>query len=128
MLLNRNTILQATTLPYEDVEVAEWGGTVRVRGMTGRERDALEQLVVGPDGKRKSIENFRGRVVATCAVDDSGMRLFTDADAKLLGNNSAAALERVFTVALRLSGLSATDVADLEKNSEDGQSEFSTSD
>jgi hypothetical protein len=44
-----------------------------------------------------------------------------------LGGKSAAALERVFTVAMRLSGLTPDDVKDLTENLDSGQSEDSTS-
>ena len=40
--LSRDTILQREDIKTEDVEVPEWGGTVRVRGMSGVERDAFE--------------------------------------------------------------------------------------
>jgi hypothetical protein len=53
--------------------------------------------------------------------------LFTDEDVAALGQRSAAALERVFDAASRLSGLSAEDMEELAKNSESGQSGGSTS-
>ena len=39
-LLSKSAILCANDLQTEDVDVPEWGGTVRVRSFTGRERDA----------------------------------------------------------------------------------------
>jgi hypothetical protein len=53
--------------------------------------------------------NVRAKVVTRCVVDDDGNRLFTDADVVQLGGKSAAALERVYAVAARLSGLSDED-------------------
>lgn len=126
-LLTRDAILKSSDLPFDDVAVPEWGGVVRVRGMSGRERDALEQQLVGADGKRRSVENFRARVVVMCAVDGEGKRLFTVNDVEALGAKSALALGRVFEAALRMSGLSPDDMADLEKNLEAGQSDDSTS-
>ena len=46
-LLNRSAILDAEDLKHEDVEVAAWGGTVRVRMMTGAERDEFRQMAAG---------------------------------------------------------------------------------
>jgi hypothetical protein len=40
--LTRDAILQAPDLQGEDVAVPEWGGTVRVRGLSGAQRDAYE--------------------------------------------------------------------------------------
>jgi hypothetical protein len=61
-------------------------------------------------------------------IDESGKRLFPDADVRELGKKSASALQRVFEVAQRLSGLSNADVEELTKNSTSDQSEDSISD
>ena len=45
-LLSKTAILTANDLQTEDVEVPEWGGAVRVRSFTGRERDAFESSMV----------------------------------------------------------------------------------
>ena len=45
-LLSKTAILCANDLQTEDVEVPEWGGAVRVRSFTGRERDAFEASMV----------------------------------------------------------------------------------
>lgn len=125
-LLNRDQILTADDLPTEDVEVPEWGGTVRLRALTGTERDAFEVSVAG-DGK-KNLSNLRARLVALSVVDDKGERLFTDADVKKLGLKSAAALDRLFDKARHLSGLDEDDVEELAGNSDAAQSGASTSD
>ena len=117
-LLSREAILQAQDLPTEDVEVPEWGGTCRVRALTGAERDAFEQSIVETRGKntRLNLRNIRAKLVALCCVDENGNRLFKDEDAELLGRKSAAALNRVFEVAQRLSGLRPEDVEELAGN------------
>ncbi|MGE5585722.1 MAG: hypothetical protein ACM309_09390 [Bacillota bacterium] len=117
-LLTKEAILQAQDLPTEDVEVREWGGTVRVRALTGAERDAFEQGVVETRGKstRMNLRNIRAKLVALTVVDEDGKRVFTDEDAELLGRKSAAALNRVFEVAQRLSGLRPEDVEELAGN------------
>lgn len=128
--LTREQILQADDLLLEDVEVPEWDGTVRVRGLTGAERDAFESEIVQLKGKKASLntQNFRAKLVARSVVDEDGQRLFSDRDAQVLGQKSAAALQRVFEVAQRLSGLSETDVEELVANFNEGQSDDSTSD
>ena len=127
-LLTRDAILQAQDLPIEDVEVKEWGGSVRVRALTGAERDAFEQSIVEQKGKstKMNLQNMRAKLVALTVVDEGGNRLFADADAKLLGKKSALALNRVFEVAQKLSGLTPEDVDELTKNSESDQSGDST--
>ena len=107
-MLSREAILAADDLKSEEVSVPEWGGTVRVAMMTGTVRDAWEQsLVPAGKGQAPNVANIRARLVAACAVDETGARLFSDADAVALGNKSAAALERVAKACQRLNGLTA---------------------
>lgn len=107
-MLSREAILAAQDLKTEDVSVPEWGGVVRVAVMTGTARDAWEQsLVPASKGEAPNVANIRARLVAACAVDESGARLFTDTDAVALGAKSAAALERVAKACQRLNGLTA---------------------
>ena len=106
-LLGRDQILGAVDLEHVDVDVPEWGGTVRVRMMTGAERDAFEAATVVRHGKKveTNLANIRARLVALCVVDEKGERLFSEADAEALGKKSGAALGRVFEAAQRLNGL-----------------------
>lgn len=130
MSLSRDAILGADDRPTRVVEVPEWGGSVRVRGLTGAERDAYETGLMSPrpDGSvRANLSNVRGRLVVLACVDDDGNRLFRDDDAKALGEKSAQALDRVFDIARRLSGLSDDDVEELAEGFGSAPSEDSTS-
>jgi hypothetical protein len=115
MSLTRDQILQAQDIQTEEVEIPEWGGSVFVRGMTGTERDAFENSIVETRGKstRVNMRNIRAKLVAQSACDESGKPLFTPRDIDALGEKSAAALQRVFDVASRLSGISGKDVEEL---------------
>ena len=114
-MLNREAILKTDDLPRELVQVPEWGGDVYVRTLTGTERDAFEQSMVGKKSKM-NLDNVRARFAVLTICDEAGQRLFTDDDAKVLGDKSAAALDRVFAVAQRLNGFSSEDAEDLAKN------------
>ena len=118
-LLSKTAILAANDLKSEDVEVPEWGGAVRVRSFTGRERDAFEASMVRGEGRDRKVDltNMRARLVGLTVIDETGQRLFTDEEADLLGAKSGAALDRVFAVAQKLNGLSGADVDELSKNS-----------
>lgn len=128
-LLTRDSILAAEDLRTERVAVPEWGGAVCIRTLTGLERDAFEATWYEGRGtsRRENFANLRARLVVLTAVDESGARLFNEDDTKALGAKNAAALDRCFAVAQRLSGLSAKDVEDLAGNSESGLSGGSTS-
>jgi hypothetical protein len=117
-VLTRDQILNAQDLPTENVPVPEWGGDVMVRGLTGAERDAYEASMVTQVGNqaKMNMANMRAKLVAMCIVDDNGKRIFSQADAEALGKKSGAALQRVFEVAQKLSGLTTKDVEEAEKN------------
>lgn len=106
-MLTREQILQCDDLPKETVKVPEWGGEVQVRTMTGTDRDAFEASLIGKEGR---LENVRARLVSLAVCDESGSRLFDDADVAALGAKSAKALDRVFAVAQRLNGIGADQV------------------
>ncbi len=137
-LLTRDQIIAADDLKHEDVDVPEWGGTVRVRELTATERDQVESgtvnLSVGADGKPQAdvnqsiMESFRARLAAYSIIDETGVRLFTDSDMVALGKKSSAAMQRVFNVAMRLSAFTQGDVEELVGKSEAVQSGDSPSD
>lgn len=129
-LLGRDAILSASDATTEDVDVPEWGGTVRVRGLSGTERDQFESSMLVKRGKHRdvSLVNARAKLVSLAVIDENGERVFSDSDVVALGHKSAAALTRVYEVASRLSGLSDEDVDELEGNSGAAPSGASTSD
>ena len=129
-LLSKTAILAAQDLQTEDVEVPEWGGAVRVRSFTGRERDAFESSMVRGEGRNRKVDltNMRARLVGLTVIDETGQRLFTDEEVDLLGAKSGAALDRVFAIAQKLNGLSGADVEELSKNSNGVPSAVSISD
>lgn len=113
----RDRILAAEDRPHTDVEVPEWGVTVRIRAMSGLDRDLWEAGILA---RRQSgggpLANMRASLVAHCALDpETGERLFSEDDVAVLGSKAAKPLDRLFSVASDLSGLSDKDVKDLEK-------------
>lgn len=104
--LSKDDILKADDLPAEDVEVPEWGGIVRVRGLTGTERDGFEFRVAAAqkNGVMGDID-LRASLVARCLVDEDGKRMFTDKEVARLGAKSGAALDRIFDKVSDLSGM-----------------------
>jgi len=138
-LLSREEILGANDLPTEDVEVPEWEGSVRVRTLTGTERDEFESSIITmkkvKKGKRTvtesapNLRNIRAKLVARSIVKEDGTLMFPNSeDVFVLGEKSAAALDRVYEVSARLSKITDEDIEELEKNSSSGQSESSITD
>jgi hypothetical protein len=130
-LLGRNQILDAKDLQTEDVPVPEWGGEVRIRMLTGEERDAYEASMVElkKDGSAKANrENVRARLLILCIVNEAGEQMFNRADIKLLGRKSAKALERVINKVNEMNGISEKDIEELAEGFDNAPSEDSTSD
>ncbi|WP_213761976.1 hypothetical protein [Caballeronia sp. dw_19] len=124
-MLTREQILAADDLKSEDVDVPEWGGSVRVIVMTGAARDAFQERMSDTD---KSISYFHNNLLVATAVGEDGLPLFTGADMDALRTKSAAAVTRVATVAERLNGFGVKAVETAEKNSEAAPSGSSGSD
>jgi hypothetical protein len=130
--LSREEIFKKQDREYAVVNCPEWGGKVRVQSLSGAERDAFEESILGKrkeDGSRDVMTaNLRAKLVALSAVDKDGNLLFGPDDWAALGQKNAAPLDRLFTAAQKLSGISKNDVEELTKNSGLGQKEDSTSD
>lgn len=114
-ILSKADILKVSDIQRELVAVPEWGGDVWVKGLTGAERGQYEKSILTIRGKDQTINmaHIRAKLASLSICDEAGARLFTDADVEALDGKSAAALERVFTVAMRLSGLGEQDVKEL---------------
>lgn len=114
-ILSKSDILEARDIPTEEVEVPEWGGSVVVKGLTGAERDRFESSVIEQKGSEQSLNlaNVRAKLCAMAICDAEGNRLFTEADVLALSKKSASALNRVFVVAQKLSGLGEQEIKEL---------------
>lgn len=117
-LLTRDEIFAAVDVQEEIVAVPEWGGPVRIVGLTGSERDQYEAWIISGKGKNRDVNlrQSRAKLVMMTAKDAEGKRLFDEADLIRLGARSALALQRVFDAAAKLSGL---DEDSLEKIQDD---------
>jgi hypothetical protein len=115
MLLTRDQILSAQDLQSQDVPVPEWGGTVRIRMMSGLARDAFTESLVGTDGKVDG-KAYRLKLIAACVIGEDGAPVFRVADVEALGAKSAVALDRVFDACDKLNAPTAQAVDAAEKN------------
>ena len=117
LLEDAASILDLPDLTSEEVEVPEWGFRLRVRSLTGTERDAFEASLLQTRGKDREINlrNMRAKLVAQAVRKADDSRVFSDAQVEALGRKNAAALQRVFRVAQRLSGLAEDEVEELTR-------------
>lgn len=124
-MLTREQILAADDLKSEEVDVPEWGGSVRVTTMTGLARDVFQESMQEGD---KSISYFQNSLIVATVVGDDGLPLFTAADINALRLKSSGAVTRVTKVAERLNSFGPAAVETAGKNSEAAQSGSSGSD
>jgi hypothetical protein len=124
-MLDRQSILNAIDLKPVEVEVPEWGGSVLIRGLNGKERDKFEQSMLKDlSTKEMNLENIRSRLVSLCMVDENGNHLM---DEEELSTKSAVVLNRLFEVAQKLSGMQPEAVKEATKNLKNALKENSTS-
>lgn len=129
-LLTADEILAMDDIPTEEVVVPEWQGrTVLVCGMTAAAKNAYEASLVEIKGSTRKVrmENATAKLLVRTIVSRQRQPLFTESQIEKLGTKSAAALERLAQVALRLSSMRVQDVEDIVKNSDAAQSDVSPS-
>ena len=127
-LLNFDDIVASQDKEYQDVDVPEWGGTVRIATMSGEDRDRWElSMMQADDSSERGFKlNFdaysRVRLVAMCLVDDNFNRIFvTKEQIERLSQKSGKVMDMLYDVAQRVNGITDEDIDDLEKNSESAQ-------
>lgn len=115
-MLSKTDILDCKDIETEVVKVPEWGGEVLVQGISLTEKDAYRKSLT-IDGEIE-LDGATARLCTMCMVDEDGKRLFEEIDIAALSTKSAAAIERIFQVAQRLSGMDQEEIKDAVKNSE----------
>ena len=118
----RNKILSANDIKVEKIAIPEWGGDYYIRVISGADRDAFEASY--EDQKMKA---FRVRFLVLSLSDESGDRIFSDADAAELSKKSAVVINRVFEEAWKFNAFSQEAVDALGEGSPAGQSGGSSS-
>ncbi len=124
-LLTKSAILGAEDLKHEDVDVPQWGGSVRIRMMTGAERDEFRAALAVDGGV--PVGQMAAVLVASTCIDVEGERMFSLSEVEVLRAKSATALDTIATVAMRLNGLGTVAADTAVKNSESDQSDDSGS-
>lgn len=115
-LLTRDQILVARDVGHTDIEVPEWGGSVRLRAMTASARDTFEQKV-HQSAKDGSPATVRALMAVMCIVGPDDQPMFTLEDVQALGDKSGKALDRIYDAVTKLNALTSKEMEELEKNS-----------
>ncbi len=127
-ILSKAQIFSAADRRTEDVDVPEWGGTVRLRNLTSTERDRWDEILQGGGPGKLNLVNVRARLVAMSMVDEQGKDVeFSAADLAALGAKDGAVMDRLFDACARLSKIGPKAIEEAKKNSGPGPSEGSSS-
>jgi len=100
-LLSADDILNAEDLITVDVEVPEWGGTVRLRSLSGDQVAKFIELTQDSTQRDSST-----RILVMSAIDEEGKQLFTEEQIKTLQKKSFRAVIRLQEKALEINGMS----------------------
>jgi hypothetical protein len=134
-VLDRETILAKRNLKRETVEIPEWNGTILVRELSGAERaryeagfsDTVQGEALTIEAKSKRLENMRAKIVVLAAINEDGTHIFHDDDVGEVNELSGAALDRIFSAVMRLSGYGKEEIDKAKKNLQDGEASTSSS-
>lgn len=120
-ILTKESFFARNKIRVEFVDVPELNGRILIKELTASERDLFEASLVvkSPDGKHQemSTNDIRAKLAQRTCVDQAHKPMFTLADIAALGAMSAAAMDRIYSASMRLSGISEKDVDEMAKNS-----------
>ncbi len=124
MSLSKEQILGTKDLVGDPVVVPEWGGTVYVGRMSGRELDRIQKWLRDMEGEGAS-KNAGSKIALLAGMlicDEDGKRLFQESEVEALVEKSHSAMKRIMELALKVNGLTEEEASELVGESESGQS------
>lgn len=130
-LFTKDEIKNADDAVYEEVPVPEWGPNkgVRLKSLTGTQRDEFEakSLIQKGANQKLNLTNMRSRLLVMVIVDGNGNRMFADSDVHSFGRKNAGVIDKLFTVAQKMNGMTDEDIEELSEGFEEDPSADSTS-
>jgi hypothetical protein len=121
MSLTREQILSNKSFRSKTIEIPEWGGEVRLKAMSGADREAMESVVYEDVGGKLQIKkgvSYMAEMLLRTWCDDDGNLLFKPDEINLIQEKDSVILARIFKVAAEVNGLSGDEEKVIEKNSE----------
>ena len=117
MKLTKDQILNADDLPTREVEVPEWGGAVKIRSLSGKERDSFEDTIQKrKKGQSIELKGLKVLLLSLTIVNENNSSMFTEEDLEKLNAKSARALNRLFDAVTEMNGIGEEAVEELRKN------------
>ena len=122
MALTLQEIMAAQDRTPVEVKVPEWGGVVYVVGMSGDDRDRFDtkwgaKLSESSSDGPVDMAGLRALVVSKTLCDAEGVLLCSrESEVTQLGRKSSAALDKIFSLGCKLSGIDLEDDEAVAKN------------
>lgn len=125
--LSREEILAADDLPCEQVRIEGWGGTVRIRTLSGTERDGFEHLVqlARRGSNRVDLRGLKVKLLILTVCGEDRKPLFAETDAPALNAKSSRVIEELFQQAMILNGMTKEAVDEMAGNSDSDRNDSS---
>lgn len=118
-MLTREQILEAEDRKVVEVNIPEWGGSVGVIVMSGKDRDSYESELLNrrdKNGEINEVKGLRSSLLAKVLVDGEGKPLFDSKTIAKLEDKNAAVLDRLFRKAMEVNAIDDGSVEESEKN------------
>lgn len=112
----RDRIIAVDDSQREIVMIPEWGFEVEIRGMSGASRASMTQDTADNNGNVNFNKMMPNLIVGSIYDPETGEQVFDDADASTVMAKSGSALDRIMTVAMRLSGFGADAIEEAGKD------------
>ena len=110
--LSKSAILAVDDQRFDSVSCPEWGGDVRVRGLTAYEQSYIAKLIA--EEKKNEVTL---KIVQFGCVDEDGSKMFSADDMAVLRTKSYKVIERLGKRILELTGLGdQSEIEEAKKN------------
>lgn len=119
MVVSKDAFIKNDDAEYSDVDIPAWGGKVRLKSMTGTQRDKYYADVFD-DGEVKGelgLTHMQTYILALSLCDENGNLWFQNPEEgiEILKHKNAASLEKAYRAAMKLNGI---DVEAIERAQE----------
>ena len=102
----RDLIVSKVDLRYEIVEIPQWECSIKVQGLTAKQRSELMRTSF--IGNEVNLDIMYPKLVlASCYDPETDELIFDAGDAELIMSKSGEVVEKLASTAMKLSGLSA---------------------
>ena len=117
MKLTKEQILKANDLIIREVDVPEWGGSIRMRTLSGKDRDSFEEVIQKrKKGQMLELRGLKAMLLSLTVIEEDGCPMFSEGDLEKLNDKSSKVINDLFEVATKMNGIGEEAVEELRKN------------